>query len=253
MGARRVIVTIGGQPGGRGYGLLEGLDIGLVDCVPSLYGLCVDDGSLRELTGTVIDDAVVSLTGTKLWAEGPLLITHWGLSGPAVLKLSSYAARILAERDYRADIMVRWLRGDREEIADNLRDLAAGAWGKQLHNVYPRELNGRLWLHLLRRAKLEGGMRWGALGDRERGRLVNVLAGDMYHVVGKNRFKEEFVTCGGVALSCLKYDTLETKSHRGLFFAGEAMDVDAVTGGFNLQAAWTTGYVAAQGAASAIR
>lgn len=253
MGARRVIVTIGGQPGGRGYGLLEGLDIGLVDCVPSLYGLCVDDGSLRELTGTVIDDAVVSLTGTKLWAEGPLLITHWGLSGPAVLKLSSYAARILAERDYRADIMVRWLRGDREEIADKLRDLAAGAWGKQLHNVYPRELNGRLWLHLLRRAKLDGGMRWGALGDRERGRLVNVLAGDMYHVVGKNRFKEEFVTCGGVALSCLKYDTLETKSHRGLFFAGEAMDVDAVTGGFNLQAAWTTGYVAAQGAASAIR
>ena len=253
IGAERVIVTIGGQPGGRGYSLLDGLDIDVVDCVPSLYGLCVDDGGLKELTGTVIENAVVSLTGTRLWAEGPMLITHWGLSGPAVLKLSSYAARILAERDYRAEIMVRWLTGDREDIAEKLRKLAAGASGKQLHNVYPRELNGRLWLHLLRRAKLDAGMRWGALGSRETERLVNVLTGDIYHVVGKNRFKEEFVTCGGVALSCLKSDTLEAKSHPGLFFAGEAMDVDAVTGGFNLQAAWTTGYVAAQGAAGAIR
>lgn len=249
ISAGRVIVTIGGQPGGRGYSLLDGLDIELVECVPSLYGLCVNDESLKALTGTVIDNVVVSLTGTKLWAEGPLLITHWGLSGPAILKLSSYAARVLSERNYNADIMVRWLTGEREEITDMLNELAAGASGKQLRNVYPRELNGRLWLHLLRRAKLDDGMRWSALGDRETGRLVNVLTGDTYHVAGKNRFKEEFVTCGGVSLSCLKYDTLETKAHPGLFIAGEALDVDAVTGGFNLQAAWTTGYVAAQGAA----
>ncbi len=244
-----VAVTTGGSPKGEGLRWLAALGHEIEAPVPSLFTFSVADDKLHALQGLVVEEAAALIPGTKYRAEGPLLITHWGLSGPAVLKLSSYAARILAERDYRADIMVRWLRGDREEIADKLRDLAAGAWGKQLHNVYPRELNGRLWLHLLRRAKLDGGMRWGALGDRERGRLVNVLAGDMYHVVGKNRFKEEFVTCGGVALSCLKYDTLETKSHRGLFFAGEAMDVDAVTGGFNLQAAWTTGYVAAQGAA----
>ena len=249
ISAKRVIVTIGGQPGGRGYSLLDGLDIELVDCVPSLYGLCVDDESLKELTGTVVDNAVVSLTGTKLWAEGALLITHWGLSGPAVLKLSSYAARVLAECDYRAGIMVRWLTGDREEIRNMLHEMAGSAPGRQLRNVYPRELNGRLWLHLLRRAKLDAGMRWSALGGRETERLANVLTGDIYHVAGKNRFKEEFVTCGGVALSCLKYDTLETKSHPGLFFAGETLDVDAITGGFNLQAAWTTGYVAAQGVA----
>lgn len=250
VSAKSVVVAIGGQPGGRGYGMLDGLDVDVVECVPSLFGLNIDDSSLTGLTGTVVQDAAVSLAGTRLSAEGPLLITHWGVSGPAVLKLSSYAARVLAGRDYCADITVRWLEGGGSVMADRLREMAASAPARQLHSVYPHELNARLWQHLLRRARLETGMRWSVLRDRELMRLADILTGDTYHVSGKNRYKEEFVTCGGISPRCLNTETLESKSHAGLFFAGEALDVDAITGGFNLQAAWTTGYVVGSHAVS---
>lgn len=245
--ADRVLVTTGGQPTERGYEMFYDLDLEIMPSVPSLFSFCLDDERIKTLMGTVVKEAAVSLQGTKMKAEGALLITHWGISGPAVLKLSSYAARALAEKNYTADISVRWLAEDNNEIMETLRGMAEEHRDKQLASVYPSEFNSRLWSHLLCRSSLSPETRWKDIREKDFNRLLNTLTNDVYHVTGKNRFKDEFVTCGGVSLNSLKHATLETKNHPGLFLAGEITDVDAVTGGFNLQAAWTMGYVAAHG------
>lgn len=248
--ADTVLVTTGGHPSMSGYEMLSGLDIDIEHSVPSLFSLCINNDSLKALMGTVVKEAAVTLQGTKLRAEGALLITHWGISGPATLKLSSYAARVLAEKGYVSDVSVRWLMDGNNDILDMLRTLATDHRDKKLSSVYPIEFNQRLWLHLLQRAGLKPDMRWKELRDKEFNRLHNILINDVYHVTGKNPHKEEFVTCGGVSLSSLNHKTLESKNHPGLHFAGEVTDVDAITGGFNLQAAWTMGYVAAHGICS---
>lgn len=245
--ADKVLVTVGGQPLDSGYDMLEGLNLDIVPSLPSLFSFCLADKGIKELMGTVVEEASVSLVGTKLKSFGPLLITHWGVSGPAVLKLSSYGARLLAEKDYKADISIRWIDNDNDDIMDNLKSMANINREKKLSSVYPTELNSRLWNYLLERSRLSPDMRWKELRDKDYNRLLNTLTNDVYKMTGKNRFKDEFVTCGGVSLNNLHHDTLESKQHPGLYFAGEATDVDAVTGGFNLQAAWTMGYVAAHG------
>lgn len=249
--ADRVAVTTGGQPKARGFDMLRGLDIEIVPPLPSLFSLCVADKGLTALMGTVVEQAQVSLNGTKMRGTGALLITHWGISGPATLKLSAAAARVMAEKDYQGyDIGINWLHGHgADDIVQMLEDLRLRHGHKKLQSAYPGELNSRLWQHLIGRAALPADMRWGELQGRGMNRLANILTNDTYKTTGKNRFKEEFVTSGGVALSSLRPDTLEAKGHPGLYFAGEVTDVDAVTGGFNLQAAWTMGYVAAQGIA----
>lgn len=245
--ADKVLVTVGGQPLDSGYDMLDGLNLAIVSSLPSLFSFCLEDKGIKELMGTVVEKVSVSLVGTKLKAFGPLLITHWGVSGPAVLKLSSYGARLLAEKEYKADISIRWIDNDNDEIMENLRAMASNNRDKKLSSVYPTELNSRLWNYLLERSRLSSDMRWKELRDKDYNRLLNTLTNDVYKMTGKNRFKDEFVTCGGVSLNNLHHDTLESKQHPGLYFAGEATDVDAVTGGFNLQAAWTMGYVAAHG------
>lgn len=251
--ARKVLVTAGGQPAGSGYAMLEGLDVEIVPSLPSLFSFCVDDTSLKQLTGTVVKEAQVFLPGTKLKASGPLLVTHWGLSGPAVLKLSSYAARLLAEQNYTGDMAVRWLADDQESICAMLEEMASVHREKKITSIYPTAFNARLWGHLLQRAALPDRLRWKELKGRDFNRLVNTLTNDTYRMTGKNRFREEFVTSGGVALSGLNAGTLEAKKIPGMYFAGEITDVDAITGGFNLQAAWTMGWVAAQGLSKAMR
>ena len=245
--ADKVIVTTGGHPSPSGFDILKGLDLEVVPPVPSLFSLCISDKSLTALMGTVVEQAQVSLAGTKIKTNGPLLITHWGISGPAVLKLSSHGARILAEKAYQADVIVNWLfEMSNNEVQEMLSAYVRKHAAKKITSAYPSALNARLWAHLVQRAKLSVDMRWSELQGKAFNRLLTVLTSDTYHVTGKNRYKDEFVTCGGVSLNCLKHDTLEAKNHPGLYFAGEVTDVDAVTGGFNLQAAWTMGYVAAQ-------
>ena len=194
----------------------------------------------------LVVEASVSIPGTPFKADGPLLITDWGLSGPAVLRLSSYAARHLAETGYKAPLSVNWLSAGESDIRALLNALAADNPRKQVTNTPPAGLPSRLWNYLTDKAGLRPDIRWAEVGSRGFNKLVGVLSQDSFEIAGKTRFREEFVTCGGVALSNVDFATLECKKHPGLYFAGEVLDIDAITGGFNLQAAWTTGFAVAQ-------
>ena len=242
-----VVVTTGGAP--KGLPLLEGLDLEWVPTAPSLFTFTIQDEGLRALMGLVVE-ATVSIPGTTFKADGPLLITDWGLSGPAVLKLSSYAARHLHDAGYKAPLSVNWLSLSEAETRALLEELSTANPRKQVSNTPPAGLQARLWNYLTVKAGLRLDIRWAELGSKGLNKLVNTLAQDSYTIAGKTKFRDEFVTCGGVALSNLNPATLESKQYPGLYFAGEVLDIDAITGGFNLQAAWTTGYVAAQSIAS---
>ena len=242
-----VVVTTGGSPKLSGLGMLDGLDLEIVPPVPSLFTFNLPGSPVRELMGTVVENASASLVGTKFKASGPLLITHWGMSGPAILKLSSYAARYLAENEYSATLSVNWF-GDagEQDVRDRITTLSKDSPQKQILNTHPSELPSRLWNYLISKCGIREDARWAELGSKGMNRLVNTLINDEYQIRGKSRFKEEFVTCGGVALSNINLSTLESKTHPGLYFAGEVLDVDAITGGFNLQAAWSMGYTVAR-------
>lgn len=247
-----VIVTTGGSPKSSGLHLLHPLGHSIAEPVPSLFSVCVRDNAITELAGTVVDEVTVSLPGTRHRAAGPLLVTHWGLSGPAILKLSSYAARTLHEAGYKAKVSVNWFgHKNEEEVMRHIVEMAVANAQKKLSTAHPRHINLRLWLHLLRESGLNHEQRWGELSLKSHRQLVSTLTNNVYAIEGKNRFKDEFVTCGGVALTEINPATLESRRHPGLYFAGEVTDLDAITGGFNLQAAWTMGYVAARSAGSA--
>ena len=243
-----VIVTTGGTP--KGLPFLEGLGLEMVSPVPSLFTFNIPDKSLTSLMGLVVE-AQIGLQGTPFKADGPLLITDWGLSGPATLKLSSHAARYLAENSYKGTVAINWLSRNENEVRDWLQKTASDNPQKLLSSVHP--VQQRLWEHLLDRAGLRKDLRWAELGSKGLNRLTAVLTNDSYPLSGKSKFREEFVTAGGVALSNIDLNTLESKRHPGLFFAGEVLDIDAITGGFNLQAAWSTGYVCAASILKCIR
>lgn len=242
-----VVVTTGGSPKLSGLGMLDGLNLEIVPPVPSLFTFNLPGSPVRELMGTVVENASASLVGTKFKSSGPLLITHWGMSGPAILKLSSYAARYLAENEYSATLSVNWF-GDagEQDVRDRITALSKDSPQKQILNTHPSELPSRLWNYLISKCGIREDARWAELGSKGMNRLVNTLINDEYQIRGKSRFKEEFVTCGGVALYNINLNTLESKNHPGLYFAGEVLDVDAITGGFNLQAAWSMGYTVAR-------
>ncbi len=245
--ADKVVVTTGGSPKLSGLRMLDGLGLDIVEPVPSLFSFCLANHPITEMSGTVVKDVQTSVVGTKMRADGPLLITHWGLSGPAVLKLSSYGARHFHDSDYKTDIAVNWFGPANEgEVTEELSGLAVRHPQKQVQSVYPERFNSRLWLYLLDHAGIRHDMRWAEMGRKSFNRMAAMLTNHVFSVTGKNKFKEEFVTCGGVALSNVNSSTLECRLHSGLYFAGEVLDVDALTGGFNLQAAWTMGYVVAK-------
>ena len=243
-----VVVTTGGAA--KGLPFLEGLGLEMVSPVPSLFTFNIPDKSLTSLMGLVVE-AQIGLQGTPFKADGPLLITDWGLSGPATLKLSSHAARYLAENGYKGTVAINWLSQNENEVRDWLQKTASDNPQKMLSSVHP--VQQRLWEHLLDRAGLRKDLRWAELGSKGLNRLTAVLTNDSYPLSGKSKFREEFVTAGGVALSNIDLNTLESKRHPGLFFAGEVLDIDAITGGFNLQAAWSTGYVCAASILKCIR
>ena len=247
----RVIVTTGGSPHARGLDYLARLGHKIEQPVPSLFTFNITDRSFCNLMGTVAAPVATAIPGTKMRAEGALLVTHWGMSGPAVLKLSSYAARWLAEHDYKSPLAVNWTgRRTRQEVEEELLQLQTINPRKQLGTQHPFGLPSRLWLYILNKLGLNTAKPWGEIGRKTLNRLVETLVNDQYTIEGKGSFREEFVTCGGVSLQSVNVKTLESKVCPGLFFAGEVLDIDAITGGFNLQAAWTTGVVAGLSAAS---
>jgi predicted Rossmann fold flavoprotein len=215
--------------------------------VPSLFTFRIDDERLHALMGTVVEDVMTMIPGTKLRAEGPLLITHWGMSGPAILKLSSYGARILAENGYQMPLAVNWTNRRDTEVMTILDEMMIRNSQKQLTTVAPCGLPLRLWTYLVEKCLGErSNGRWGSLNKKEQNRLANLLSGgDGYQIAGRAPFKDEFVTCGGVDLSAVNPSTLESRQVPNLYFAGEVLDIDGITGGFNFQAAWTTAYTVA--------
>ena len=243
-----VLVTTGGCTGTGWQALFSGLDLEIVSPVPSLFSMKIDDPTLKEMMGTVVEDATVSIPGTKFRGCGPLLVTDWGLSGPAILKLSSAAARYLSENGYQSGLLVNWF-GDMGagEISAMLKGLAASNPKKLISNAFPDIFNARLWRYFLCKMNISQEMRWAETGSRTINRIAERLHADEFRIVGRNRFKSEFVTCGGVSLKEINSGTMEARKYPGLFFAGEVTDVDAITGGFNLQAAWSMGYAAAEG------
>lgn len=245
-----VVVTTGGSPRPSGLSMLDGLGLETVPPVPSLFTFNLPGDPVRGLMGTVVEDVRVSLAGTKFKAAGPLLITHWGMSGPAILKLSSYAARYLADNGYLATLSVSWFGDAGEaEVREAVAGISRANPQKLVANTHPGRIPARLWEHLVAKSSIREDCRWAELGSKGFNRLVSALVSDTYRIQGKSRFKEEFVTCGGVALSNIDLNTLGSKAWPGLYFAGEVLDVDAVTGGFNLQAAWTMAYVIAKNVA----
>ena len=247
----RTIITTGGSPNGRGLQYLAQLGHDIEAPVPSLFTFNIKDRAFCDLMGTVVEPVVTTIPGTKLRAKGPLLVTHWGVSGPAVLKLSSYAARLLAENDYKAPLAISWT-GEltRQEVEENLLKLQTANPRKQVATLHPFGLPSRLWLYILSKLDIDAVKPWAEIGRKTLNRMIETLVNDQYTIAGKGAFREEFVTCGGVSLSSVNSKTLESKVCPNLFFAGEVLDIDAITGGFNLQAAWTTGFIAGKSASS---
>jgi len=243
----KIIVATGGSPKATGFQWLEELSIPIVPPVPSLFTFNLKDKAICALAGVSKSNVDVRIQGTKFQTDGAVLITHWGFSGPAVLKLSAFAARELAERSYTFDVRLRWLGQYDEETwrqSEEWQDLLASK--KQVLNLSPPDVPLRLWDFLLDRVDIHPEKRWIDLSRKEKNRLVNVLTNDVYEAKGKTTFKEEFVTAGGVDLSAINPNTCGCKNHEGLYFAGEVLDIDGVTGGFNFQAAWTTAWIAGQ-------
>ena len=241
-----VAVCTGGSPRLEGLQWLADAGHEIAAPVPSLFTLSIDDTVLHGLMGTVVDGVTVGIPGTKLRADGPLLVTHWGVSGPAVLRLSSYAARHLSEADYRVPLAVNWTGRREPEVLGELQSLMSRQPQKQLQTVRPFALPARLWEYLLQKTLAARAQnRWQNLNAKELNRLTNTLVNDQYTTSGRAAFRDEFVTCGGVALGSVNPATLESRHVPRLYFAGEVLDIDGVTGGFNFQAAWTTAYTVA--------
>jgi hypothetical protein len=241
----RVVVATGGSPRPEGFNWLRELGHNIEEPVPSLFTFNMPDESITKLMGVVAAPLSVKIMGSKLKSEGPLLITHWGMSGPAILKLSSFGARELNEMNYEFKALINWTGEQSEqEIREVLKGVAEAHGKKRIHNVNPFELPGRLWEFLIEKVEVGENMIWQNMGKKNINRMVHILMNDEYSVRGKTTFKEEFVTCGGVCLQDIDIKTMESKKVPNLYFAGEVLDIDGVTGGFNFQAAWTTGFIA---------
>lgn len=237
-------VCTGGSPKREGLKWLEDMGHEIVDPVPSLFTLNIDNKALRSLMGTAVENVTAYIPGHKYRSDGALLITHWGLSGPAILKLSSHEARTLHDNNYRLPLCINWVGvGD---VRDELQHIIYNNPQKQLHNYRPFDLPQRLWDYLLTQMfKGDTNRTWKSLNAKEINRMANMLTNDEYQITGKGAFKEEFVTCGGIALKSINPSTLESRHVPGMYFAGEVLDIDGITGGFNFQAAWTTAHTVA--------
>ncbi|PSB58249.1 NAD(P)/FAD-dependent oxidoreductase [Chamaesiphon polymorphus] len=246
LSADRVLLATGSNP--SAYKWAQQLGHEIAPPVPSLFTFNIPDPRLAELAGVSVKSATVKLAGAgknSLTQTGALLITHWGVSGPAALKLSAWGARLLAEARYQTTLIIDWLP---EYRPDKLRELILSVKSqlpqKTIYNSCPVPIPHRLWESLTSHIGIQSTDRWAGLANKTLDRLINELNRGEYQITGKGVFKEEFVTCGGVDLKSVNFQTMESKICPGLYFAGEILDIDGVTGGFNFQSAWTTGYLA---------
>jgi predicted Rossmann fold flavoprotein len=239
LACKKLLVATGGGA------FIEGLGHTIEPCLPSLFTFKTSDKDFTALAGIVVEGVRVSAPGLK--ADGALLITHGGVSGPAVLRLSSFGARSLAENAYRFDMKINWLpQQSEEQIFQTLEKFRAASPRKQVGTWSPVGLSSRLWKLLAASAGVDETREWGACPLKALRHIAAQVSGFILPITGKNRHREEFVTCGGIRLKEVNFQSMESRIQPGLYFAGEVLDIDALTGGFNLQAAWTTGYLAAQ-------
>ena len=244
--ADKILIATGGYPKPEQYKWLQELGHTIQSPVPSLFTFNMPKHPITELMGVSVENARVKIVGTKLVENGPLLITHWGMSGPAILRTSAWAARELADRNYHFTIHINWLNDITDaELKEQIQNLRIEQ-GKQLvQHKNPFGLPRRLWEYLVVQCGVKDDTRWGELPAAAQNKLIENLLRNSYEVKGKTTFKEEFVTCGGISLSEIDPNTMESRKTPGIYFAGEIMDVDGITGGFNFQAAWCSAYIAA--------
>ena len=239
----KLILATGSNP--KIWEMLQTFGHAIVTPVPSLFTFNIKDSRIKELPG-VSAQVSVKVKDTKLTSTGPLLITHWGMSGPAILKLSAWGARILSEKNYQFTIFVNWLNdidtGDAEKI---LKDLKQEHAKKAVSKKSPFDFPNRLWESLVLASNIQEETKWADLSKIQLQNLANQLTNSSFQVNGKSTFKEEFVTAGGIDLKEINFKTMESKLHENLYFAGEILNIDAVTGGFNFQNAWTSGFILA--------
>ncbi|HET6528652.1 MAG TPA: NAD(P)/FAD-dependent oxidoreductase [Balneolaceae bacterium] len=242
-----VVIAAGGSNRAGNYNWIKELNHSVVDPVPSLFTFNFRDKIFKDLAGISVKKASVSIEGTNFEHTGPMLITHWGLSGPAVLKTSSWAARYLFDQEYRFTIRVNWLHPKNEqqirEILSKLREKNAR---KMVSNQDELPIPNRLWKRFLKLANVSEKTRWAELSNKEIHHLSKELTNASYEIQGKTTYKEEFVTSGGIPLNEVNMGTMESKTCPNLYFAGEVLNIDGITGGYNFQSAWTTGWIATQ-------
>ncbi|MEI8280173.1 MAG: NAD(P)/FAD-dependent oxidoreductase [Bacteroidota bacterium] len=245
--ADKVLVTVGGFQKPEQYDWLRKLGHTIQLPVPSLFTFNMPKHPITELMGVSVPDVTVKISGTKISEHGPILITHWGLSGPAVLRTSAWAARELHDKNYDFQIQINWLLDVTEQ---DLREQFVGfrqELGKQfVYNKNPFDLPKRLWEHMMLQCDIKNDVRWGDLPAASQNKLIITLLRDPYQIKGKTTFKEEFVTCGGITLTEIDPQRMESRMVPGLFIAGEVIDVDGITGGFNFQHAWSSAWIASR-------
>lgn len=240
---QKLIMTTGSNP--KIWDMLTQLGHSIVSPVPSLFTFNIKDTRIKDLMG-VSAFANVKVKGSKLEANGPLLITHWGMSGPGILRLSAWGARELFDKQYQFIIQVNWLNEvSFEEALETLKELKQEHAKKTVSKKSPFEFANRLWESLALASGIDSKVKWADLSKKQLTDLANQLTNGEFQVNGKSTFKEEFVTAGGIDLRELNFKTMESKLHKNLFFAGEIVNIDAITGGFNFQNAWTSGFILA--------
>ncbi len=243
-----ICVASGGYPKPLQFEWLTKLGHTIETPVPSLFTFNIPKNDITQLMGITVEHVAVKIVGTKLQQNGPLLITHWGLSGPVVLKLSAWGANELAKKNYEYTILVNWLPAYNENnLKEKIRQVRFDIAAQKIYNRNPFGLSARLWEYFLQLCGIDAELRWADLPAKEQNRLIKILCAQEFAVKGKTTFKEEFVTAGGIKLDEIDVNTMQSKLLPGLFFAGEVINVDGITGGFNFQNAWTTGWIAARG------
>jgi predicted Rossmann fold flavoprotein len=241
----KILVATGGSPSDDSYNWMRELGVEVVKPVPSLFTFNVPNSRLNGLEGVSVAHVEVRVEGTKLSNTGPLLVTHWGFSGPAILKLSAWAAREIHDVEYNFNIHINFVPGYTEDsLREKLQEIKSEHYKKMVSTIAFFDLPKRLWERLISIAGIEEEIRWADVPNKNINKLLEELLRGNYAVKGKTTFKEEFVTCGGVDLQEVELLTMENKKHKGLHFAGEILNIDALTGGFNFQSAWTTGFLA---------
>ena len=246
--ADHICIASGGYAKAEQFNWIKDLGHSIEDPVPSLFTFNMPGNNITALMGITVENVAVKIMGTKLQETGPLLITHWGLSGPAVLKLSAWGARELATRNYSFNILVNWLPAYNEiTLKEKMQQVRFDIATQKIINRNPFGIPARLWEYFLQCSGIAAEIRWADLPAKEQNKLVKILCAQEFAVKGKTTFKEEFVTAGGIKLNEIDVNTMQSKILPGLFFAGEVIDVDGITGGYNFQNAWTSGWIAAKG------